>query len=138
MLDHVGESRTGRWALGPLISWTIPDSGARARVKAAEADAENALAQFDGVVLGALRETETALTFYAKELERNAALRSARESARQASENNIRLYKAGKATYLASLDYELSLAGNDTALAASDAQVALDQVNLFLALGGGW
>ncbi|KJH65626.1 efflux transporter outer membrane subunit [Chromobacterium violaceum] len=138
LLEHAGEDRTRRWSLGPLISWTIPDSGARARVKAAEAEADAALAHFDGVVLNALRETETALTFYAKDLERNADLRSARDNARAAAQDNRRLYAAGRAPYLASLDADRALAGNESALAASDAQVALDQVNLFLALGGGW
>ncbi|WP_440217131.1 efflux transporter outer membrane subunit [Chromobacterium piscinae] len=138
LLEHVGEDRTRRWSLGPLISWTIPDSGARARVKAAEADADAALAHFDGVVLNALRETETALTFYAKDLERNADLRSARDNARAAAQDNRRLYAAGRTPYLTSLDADRALAGNESALAASDAQLALDQVNLFLALGGGW
>ncbi|WP_047237481.1 efflux transporter outer membrane subunit [Chromobacterium subtsugae] len=138
LLEHVGEDRTQRWSLGPLISWTIPDSGARARVKAAEADADAALAHFDGVVLNALRETETALTFYTKDLERNADLRSARDNAHAAAQDNRRLYAAGRAPYLASLDADRALAGNESALAASDAQVALDQVSLFLALGGGW
>lgn len=138
LLEHVGEDRTRRWSLGPLISWTIPDSGARARVKAAEADADAALAHFDGVVLNALRETETALTFYAKDLERNADLRSARDNARAAAQDNRRLYAAGRTPYLASLDADRALAGNESALAASDAQLALDQVSLFLALGGGW
>ncbi|QND84739.1 Outer membrane protein TolC [Chromobacterium vaccinii] len=138
LLEHVGEDRTQRWSLGPLISWTIPDSGARARVKAAEADTDAALAHFDGVVLNALRETETALTFYARDLERNADLRSARDNARAAAHDNRRLYAAGRAPYLASLDADRALAGNESALAASDAQLALDQVSLFLALGGGW
>ncbi|MCD4500787.1 efflux transporter outer membrane subunit [Chromobacterium vaccinii] len=138
LLEHVGEDRTRRWSLGPLISWTIPDSGARARVKAAEADADAALAHFDSVVLNALRETETALTFYAKDLERNADLRSARDNARAAAQDNRRLYAAGRTPYLASLDADRALAGNESALAASDAQLALDQVSLFLALGGGW
>ena len=90
------------------------------------------------MVLNALRETETALTFYAKDLERNADLRSARDNARAAAQDNRRLYAVGRTPYLTSLDADRALAGNESALAASDAQVALDQVNLFLALGGGW
>ncbi|WP_406850238.1 efflux transporter outer membrane subunit, partial [Chromobacterium phragmitis] len=138
LLEHAGEDRTRRWSLGPLISWTLPDSGARARVKAAEAGADAALAHFDGVVLNALRETETALTFYAKDLERNSDLRSARDNARAAAQDNRRLYAAGRVPYLASLDADRALAGNEAALAASDAQLAQDQVTVFQALGGGW
>ncbi|MCW3481899.1 efflux transporter outer membrane subunit [Neisseriaceae bacterium JH1-16] len=138
VLDHIGEGRTQRWGIGPLISWTIPDSGSRARVKAAEADTDAALAYFDGVVLNALRETETALSFYAKELDRNDALRAARDSAREVAQQNRRLYQAGRSPYLSSLDADRTLASNEAALAASDGQLANDQVNLFLALGGGW
>lgn len=135
---EIGESSAKHWSLGPLISWSIPDSGARARVKAAEADSEAALARFDGVVLEALRETETALTFYARELQRNQALRAAREHAQQAARDSERLYGAGRLPYLASLDANRTLADSEAALAASDARVAQDQVDLFLALGGGW
>ncbi|MDN0084778.1 efflux transporter outer membrane subunit [Crenobacter sp. SG2305] len=138
IFDHLGQGRTEHWGFGPLITWTIPDSGARARVKAAEADSDAVLARFDGVVLNALRETETALTFYAKDLERNAALRSARDNAKQAAQDNRRLYTAGRAPYLSSLDADRTQASTEAALAASDSQLALDQVNLFLALGGGW
>ena len=48
------------------------------------AGADGALAHFDGVVLNALRETETSLTAYAHELDRNAALRAARDEAAKA------------------------------------------------------
>ncbi|MGC0151228.1 efflux transporter outer membrane subunit [Chromobacterium vaccinii] len=138
LLEHVGEARAEHWGLGPLISWSIPDSGARARVKAARADADAELARFDGVVLNALRETETALSLYANDLQRNADLRAARDKARSAAGDNRRLYAAGRAPYLSSLDADRVQAGSEAALAASDAQLAQDRVNLFLALGGGW
>lgn len=138
VLEDLGKAATGEWSLGPLISWQIPDNGARARIHGAEAGADGALAHFDGVVLNALKETETALTMYANDLERNAALRAARDEAHQAAQQNRRLYQAGKSPYLASLDADRTLASSDAALAASDTQVALDQVNLFMALGGGW
>ena len=44
----------------------------------------------------------------------------------------------GRSPYLASLDADRSLAGAEAALAASDGQIAADQVKLFLVLGGGW
>jgi outer membrane protein TolC len=51
---------TNRYGLGPLISWTLNHRAARARIEApsrARAD----LAAFDGTVIKALREVETAL-----------------------------------------------------------------------------
>ncbi len=93
---------------------------------------------FDGVVLTALRETETSLDTYAHDLQRQAALKAARDQAVLAEDQARRLYQAGRSPYLAGLDAQRTLAGAEAALAASDSQVAVDQVNLFLALGGGW
>ena len=138
ILEHLGQERTQRWGLGPLISWRIPDDGARARVKAAQADAEASLAQFDGVVLNALRETETALSRYTHDLERQAHWHAARDQAQTVAQQNRRLYEAGRAPYVSSLDAQRALASADASLASIDSQVAQDQIDLFLALGGGW
>lgn len=138
LLDHLGQGRTTRWGLGPLISWSIPDSGARARVVQAEADAEAALARFDGVVINAIRETETALARYVRALESQAALRAARDAADTARQQQARLYAAGRTPYIASLDAERTLADAEARLAHSESAVAKEQVGLFLALGGGW
>ncbi len=138
ILEHLGQSQTAHWNIGPAISWNLPTNGTRSRIHATEASAEGALAHFDGVVLKALRETQTALSAYTHELERNQALRAARDKAAEAARQNRMLYTAGRSPYLSSLDADRTLASNDAALAASDAQVAMDQINLFLALGGGW
>lgn len=138
LLEDVGQRSTQRFGYGPLISWTIPDSGARARVTAAKADNAAALAHFDGVVLNALREVETSLSLYGKDLQRLTLLRTARDSAKQAAAQNRRLYQAGRSPYLSSLDADRTLLGNEIAVASAASQLAQDQVNLFLALGGGW
>jgi multidrug efflux system outer membrane protein len=89
-------------------------------------------------VLNALRETETSLAVYAHELDRNAALKSARDEAATAEGQAQTLYRAGKSPYLTGLDAQRTLASAEASLAASDGALAADQVNLFLALGGGW
>jgi multidrug efflux system outer membrane protein len=138
LLAHMGQPSANHWSLSSLISWTLPGGGERARIRQAEAGADAALARFDGVVLNALRETETSLDAYAHDLERQAALKAARDQAELAERQAQRLYRAGRSPYLAGLDAQRTLAGTEAMLAASDAQVAIDQVNLFLALGGGW
>jgi multidrug efflux system outer membrane protein len=139
LLDQPGAANAFRWSLGPLISWTVPSTGAaRSRIAQAEAATGSALARFDGMVLTALREVESALTTYARQLDRNAALRAARDQSALASEQSHRLYRYGRIDFLSVLDADRTLATNDAALAASDAQVASDQITLFLALGGGW
>lgn len=135
----VGHSDTLSWSLGPLISWTIPTTGtAQARIAQAQASTRAAAARFDGTVLTALRETETALSTYAHELDRRADLQAARDDSAQVAEQARALYRSGKTGYLEALDAERSLASSEAALAASDAALADQQVGLFLTLGGGW
>ncbi|HVR49448.1 MAG TPA: TolC family protein [Pseudorhodoferax sp.] len=130
---------TFSWSLGPLVSWTVPNTGvAQARIAQAEAGTRAALARFDGTVLTALRETETALTVYAHELDRHAALKAARDDSAAVAAQARQLYQNGKTGYLDALDAERVMAASEAALAASDAQLADDQVGVFLALGGGW
>lgn len=134
-----GRKETMSWSMGPLISWTIPNTGiAQARIAEAEATTRGALAKFDGTVLTALRETETALGTYARELDRRAALQASRDESAKVAAQARQLYRNGRTAYLDALDAERSLAASDAALAASEAQLADDQVVLFMALGGGW
>nr|WP_315252170.1 efflux transporter outer membrane subunit [uncultured Duganella sp.] len=139
LLDHFGAGNAFRWSLGPLISWTLPDTGAaRSRIAQAEAGTDGALAKFDGTVLNALKEVESAMTVYARELDRNASLKTARDESALASEQSHRLYQYGRIDFLSVLDADRTLAATDAAWAASDAALASDQIALFLALGGGW
>lgn len=138
LLEDFGTPMTQQWSIGPLISWTLPSSGTHARIHAAEAGADAALAEFDHTVLQALRETQTALDRYAQDLRRLQSLRVAQEQAALAAEQNRRLYQGGRTPYLSSLDADRSLATSDATLAAAEAQVSRDQIHLFLVLGGGW
>jgi outer membrane protein TolC len=128
-----------RFLLGPLISWSFPNQEApRARIAAAEASAEAALARFDGTVLRALEETETALSAYRHELDRRAALVDARDAAQRAAEIERARLRAGSTDSLSVLDAERTLAQAETVLAISEARIASVQIDLFRALGGGW
>jgi NodT family efflux transporter outer membrane factor (OMF) lipoprotein len=134
-----GQASTFAWSAGPLISWTIPNTGAvQARIAEAQAGTRAAYARFDATVLNALRETESALEIYARELDRHAALSAARNQSAEAAGQARTLYNYGKTDYLTVLDAERTLASNESALAASEAQLAGDQIAVFLALGGGW
>lgn len=138
-VGQAGSGGSWQFSLGPLISWSIPNRTlAHARIDQSDASRDAAIARFDAVVLNALREAETALTVYARELQRNASLREARDSASAAAEKSRRLFVAGRENAFAKLDSERELVATEAALAASDAQLAQDQIAVFLALGGGW
>jgi NodT family efflux transporter outer membrane factor (OMF) lipoprotein len=138
ILEDLGSAATARWGFGPLISWTFPANGARGRVREAQASSQVALAKFDGVVLTALRETETNLATYASDYARADSLRAALKSATESADETHRLYLAGRESFISDLDATRTLTSTKSQVAAVEGQVAIDQVNLFLALGGGW
>ena len=138
IMEHMGEAPTQRWSLGPLISWSLPGNLEKSRLRQADANADAALARFDEVILKSLLEVESALTVLARDLDRNAALSKARDDAAETARQIATLFHAGRLPYLDDLDAQRSLSNAESALAASDGQVAADQVKLFLALGGGW
>jgi len=140
--SSLGDIFTGgpfRWLAGPLLSWTFLNQEAiRARIEASEADAQGSLAAFDGTILSALEETETALSNYAHALERRSALQSASAEA----ENVLRIVSAqqreGTINSLDRLDAERTFAEARAELASQDAAISRAQIDVFRALGGGW
>ena len=128
-----------RFSLGPLISWSFPNTAvARARIAQAEAGADAALARFDGTWLRALEDAESALTRYARGLDQVAALRRARVNGLEAARIARLRYQAGRENFQIVLEAERSLAQTETALAQAEAQLSDTLVSVFLALGGGW
>ena len=127
-----------RWLLGPLLSWNVNRAPARARIAGAEADTQAALATFDGTILRALEETETALSNYGRLLERRTALQSARDQALRAAVITRAQQREGTINTLELLDAERTFADAEAELARADATIANAQVDLFRALGGGW
>lgn len=126
------------WLIGPLINWTANRSAARARIAGARADEQAALATFDGTVLQALQETETALSTYRQGLARRDGLRAARDAAEKAATITRARQREGDISSLELLDAERTAADAEAALAEADARIAADQIDLFRALGGGW
>jgi outer membrane protein TolC len=138
-LSGLGSSDSFRFSVGPLISFSLTNLVVgRTRVVQEEASAEGALAKFEGAWLKALEETESALTRYARELDRREALRRGRTQAAEAARIARLRYQAGRDSFQVVLDAERSLADSDAALAQSEAQLSDNLVSLFLALGGGW
>jgi NodT family efflux transporter outer membrane factor (OMF) lipoprotein len=126
------------WLVGPLLKWTVNRTAARARVAAAEADSQAALAQFDGSVLTALQETETALSVYQRAQERRTALASAQTQAEAVVRRTRALQREGQISSLELLDAERTFADAQAALAESEARIVSAQIDLFRSLGGSW
>ena len=127
------------YSVGPGLSWTAPNLlVARARIHQAGGLASAALAGFDGVVLRALKEAETALAAYASELDHHVALAEAQRSADDALRLADIQFKAGSVSFLDLITTEQTAVAADQALAQSDQTLSVDELAVFQALGGGW
>jgi NodT family efflux transporter outer membrane factor (OMF) lipoprotein len=131
-------SPTNLWNVGVVLKWQVNQNAARARIQGANAAAKLALANFDGVVLAALRDAEIALNTYVHDLQREDSTRKARDEAERAVRDSEKLQAAGRATALVVTDAQRAYAASEQTLAQLETAIAQDQVAVFLALGGGW
>jgi outer membrane protein TolC len=121
------------------VSWNFPNQAAtRARIRQAKAGAAAALANFDSVVLQALKETEQSLTIYGAEIERRESLAEAQTDAQRAFDMAHGQFLAGSVSDLDLLTTEQVLVSANAAVASSDAALVQYQIAVFKALGGGW
>jgi NodT family efflux transporter outer membrane factor (OMF) lipoprotein len=138
-LSLAGTDESFSFGFGPLLSWSFPNFVAvKARIAAAGAQTDADVSRFDATVLGALRETETALDGYARRRDSVTALTRARDSAGVSLGQARKLFRFGRGDFLSLLDAQSSFANAEANLATQQAAESDDQVAVFLALGGGW
>jgi NodT family efflux transporter outer membrane factor (OMF) lipoprotein len=138
-INELGTNEGLTWGVGPSVSWNFPNQAAtRARIRQAKAGAAAALANFDSVVLQALKETEQSLTLYGAEIERRESLAEAQTDAERAFDMAHDQFLAGSVSDLDLLTTEQVLVSANAAVASSDAALVQYQIAVFKALGGGW
>ncbi|WP_228716892.1 efflux transporter outer membrane subunit [Billgrantia pellis] len=131
------DSETRLIALG--VDWSFLDSGrVRARMAAADADAEANLARYEQAILLALEETETALARYAQARREREHLEAAAEASAEAARQARVRFEVGVVDFLAVIDAERSLLEAEDSLARGNVRAATALVGLYRALAGGW
>ncbi|MGH7562398.1 MAG: efflux transporter outer membrane subunit [Gemmatimonadales bacterium] len=136
--DGVGKSGSGRYAVGPMISWPAFNLGrVKAGVDAARALEAEARARHEQTVLLAREELRTALVAYAKARERLTRLAEAAAASDRAAELARIRFRGGVSDFLQVLDAERSLlaAQDELARGRTDAVTAL--VAVYRAVGAG-
>ena len=130
-------SRT--WSYGPRITWPIFHAGSiRANIEVVSELQEQALIQYESVVLSALEEVEDALVAYVEEQSRRESLNEAAIAAQQAVDLAQNKYDAGLIDFDTILETHRTLLSYQDELAQSEAAVTMNLVRLYKALGGGW
>lgn len=138
-LDGMGSGDAVTRSLLAGIAAPLFDAGRiRRNIEIQDAVQEQALVSYQSTLLLALEEVENALVALARSRERQAALTSAEEAARNAALLARHRYTTGLADFQAVLDTERSVLTIQDSLAASQAEGASALIQLYKALGGGW
>ncbi|WP_395703713.1 efflux transporter outer membrane subunit [Aquabacterium sp.] len=138
-LAALGGSGTLVSGLSATVSWPVFDGGAaRAQVAAQQAALDAANASYLGAVLLARQDVEDTLSAL---VQGQAQLQQLAEAA-SAEREVLRLarlrYQAGTTDFSVLLDAQRSAVAADDSLAQAGTELALNQVRLYKALGGGW
>ncbi|WP_186465390.1 efflux transporter outer membrane subunit [Nitrospirillum viridazoti] len=126
------------YGIGPSISLPLFDAALYARIREANANTDQAAANFQKAVLTAWQEAETALARYAQERSRRASLDTAAAASTRAASLAATRYRYGADNFLTVLDAQRTQLEAEDQLAQSRIQVAQDLVATYRALGGGW
>jgi outer membrane protein TolC len=125
-------------ALGMLTQPIFDGGKARASIKIAKAEHEQALLAYRGAVLGAFRDVEDALARYTAEDARRTQLADAVTAAQNSLAIAEDQYRVGLVSFINVLQAQNALLASRDQLAQSDASSLSDLVSLYKALGGGW
>jgi outer membrane protein, multidrug efflux system len=131
-------SRTGSISGGPQVSWAIFDPTVRPNIEIQSALQEQAMIQYQAVVLSSFEEVENALVAYAQERQRRESLRLAMESAQVAADLEQFKYQAGLSDFINVLVAQRSLLTFQDQYHQSNGTVTSDVIRLYKSLGGGW
>lgn len=136
-IESLTRTGTSRVMFGPVVSFPLLDLGrVRERVGIAEAQRDEATAQYTATVLQAVEETERTQVAYARAHERLALLEGAVKSSVHASELAQERFEAGLTDFLQVLDAQRTQLEAESQLAAAQTTASTTLIALYKATGG--
>jgi len=141
--DNFGDlfdSGSRAWSLGPAeVRWPIFDAGrVRNAIRVEEARQELAVVAYERSVLEAYEEVANALLGYARLREQRESLQRAVDASANSVELANELWTRGLTDFLNVLQTQEDLFQLEDRLATLEADVTLNTITLYKALGGGW
>ncbi|WP_430494550.1 efflux transporter outer membrane subunit [Burkholderia sp. BCCCDS18] len=136
---HLFRKQNFTWVGAPYLQWNILDFGrTRGAVRAAEASRDEAEANYQKAVLGALQDANTALQRYGHQREHVVALTKVQTSAVHSRALMDERYRAGVASMIDLLDTQREALSAQQNVIAGQAELIKDYVSLQKNLGLGW
>lgn len=134
--DGLTKSGSGRYAVGPVLTWPALNLGrVKAGVDAARALEARAEARYRQTVLLAREEVESGLVAYTKARERLARLEEAADASGRAAELARLRFEGGVADFLQVLDAERSMLAAQDQLAQGRTEAVTALVAVYRAVG---
>lgn len=125
------------WSIAPTVQWTALDfASTRARIHAAKADADAALATYEKAVLTALEDTNNAFSAYNEQRQRLQSLGAQADAAREAARLAGIRYREGASDFLTLLDAQRTQLAAEDELELARTGVNVGVVGIYKALGG--
>ena len=138
-LDNIFAGKALVAGVGPAIHLPVFDAGRiRAQYARATADLDAAVADYNGTVVSAVRQTSDALTQVASLADQRQQQQLALDSASRAFDLAKERYRLGLSGQIPMLTAEATLLSARQQMAALVAQAAVQRVALLLAVGGGF
>lgn len=137
--ENLIEPASKFWSAGPVVRWRLLEyPRLKQQINITTAQQEQALAQFNQVVLLSLEEVENALVAYGNEQARHKALSESVTQSRRSLGLANELYTRGVGEFLNVLIAQRALFESEDALVQSQRTMTQNAVALYKALGGGW
>ena len=131
--------RSQFWSFVPGVRWPILSGGRiRANIRVQTARQEQAQKTYEKTIVTALQEVADALLAHNRELDRQAALRTAIAANRRALDVSLERYTGGIESFLSVLDAQRSVHAVEDALAQSESNLGVSLIAVYKSLGGGW
>lgn len=127
------------YSVGPSFVWPLLNYGQITNaVRAQDAAFEQALLQYQSVILKAQQEVQDNITRYIESQKAQSSLESANHSATNSTRIALIRYKEGETDYTTLLDVERQELQVQISLTNARGEVSQSLVALYRALGGGW
>src|SRR5262249_40051416 len=138
-LAHLFESRSFMGNITPNFKWNILNYGRIANnVRLQQAKTQELIATYQNKVLTAGREVQNALRAFLRSQEQAADLVRSVAAAKEATEVGMQQYRAGTIDFNRVFNLETTRVQQQDQLAVAQGNVALNLINVYRALGGGW
>ena len=138
-LSDLFSSNSFTYFTGPSLTWNLLNYGRiKNQVRVQDARLQQLIASYQNTVLNAAREVEDAMTGFLEDKVQAGYLAEAVAASRRSVDISSLQYSEGLTDYQRVLDAQRSLTRDQDALARVQGSFAINLVNMYKALGGGW